>query len=124
MARNKDRDQVYDIFQQFANVLISPHWSAYVLDDQYTNLINGAGEKRKLLTFAHLKPSLLDGFASATIMGACIRNSVLYQLWSSAGVKFQPRRAITKRLRYATHANGHLVTIRYATEDDWSQKLP
>ena len=71
MARNKDRDQVYDIFQQFANVLISPHWSAYVLDDQYTNLINGAGEKRKLLAFAHLKPSLLDGFASATIMGAC-----------------------------------------------------
>ena len=41
MARNKDRDQVWDIFQQFANVLISPHWSAYVLDDQYTNLING-----------------------------------------------------------------------------------
>ena len=41
MARNEDRDQVWDIFQQFANVLISPHWAAYVLDDQYTNLING-----------------------------------------------------------------------------------
>ena len=71
MARNRNCDQVWDIFQQFANVLISPHWSAYVLDDQYNNLISGVGETRKLLAFAHLKPSLLDGFASATIMGAC-----------------------------------------------------
>ena len=63
MARNKNCDQVWDIFQQFSNVLISPHWSAYVLDDQYTNLIKGVGERRKLLAFAHLKPSLLDGFA-------------------------------------------------------------
>src|SRR6185369_13408379 len=100
IARNKDRDQVWDIFQQFANVLISPHWSAYVLDDQYTNLINGAGERRKLLAFAHLKPSLLDGFASATVMGACFKQSVLYQLWSSAGVEFRPHSAITRKLRY------------------------
>ena len=63
MARNKNCDQVWDIFQQFANLLISPHWAAYVLDDQYTNLINGVGERRKLLAFGHLKPSLLDGFA-------------------------------------------------------------
>jgi len=123
MARNKDRDQVYDIFQQFANMLMSPHWSTYVLDNQYTDLINGAGEKRKLLAFAHLKPSLLDGFASATIMGACFKDSVLYQLWSAQGVKFHPHKAITKGLRYKTHENGHLLTIRYATEEDWSKNL-
>ena len=34
MARNKDRDQVWDIFREFGNLLTSPHWSAYVLDDQ------------------------------------------------------------------------------------------
>ena len=123
MARNRDRDQVFDIFQQFANVLISLHWSAYVLDDQYTNLIDGAGERRKLLAFAHFRPSLLDGFASATVMGACFKQSVLYQLWSAAGVKFQPHRAFTKRLRYTTHGNGDLLTIRYATEQDWSKNF-
>ena len=123
MARNRNCDQVWDIFQQFANVLISPHWSAYVLDDQYTNLINGVGEKRKLLAFAHLKPSLLDGFASATIMGACFKQSVLYQLWSAAGVQFRPHKAITKGLRYTKHGNGHLLTILYATEEDWSKNF-
>jgi hypothetical protein len=123
MARNKRGDQVWDIFQQFANVLSSPHWSAYVLDDQYTNLVNHVGERRKLLAFAHLRPSLLDGFASATIMGACFKQSVLYQLWSAAGVKFMPHTAIIKRLRYTTHGNGDLLTIRYATEEDWSKNL-
>jgi hypothetical protein len=105
MARNKDRDQIWDIFQKFANVLISPHWSAYVLDDQYANLINGVDDRRKPLAIAHLKPSLLDGFASTTAIGACFNNSVLYQLWSSAGVKFHPHKAITKRLRYTKHDN-------------------
>ena len=123
MARNKNCDQVWDIFQQFANVLISPHWSAYVLDDQYTNLINGVGERRKLLAFAHLKPSLLDGFASATIMGACFRQSVLYQLWSAAGVQFRPHKPITKGLRYTKHSNGHLLTILYATEAGLVEEL-
>ena len=104
-------------------MLISPHWSAYVLDDQYTNLINGAGEKRKLLAFAHLKPSLLDGFASATILGACFKQSVLYQLWSAAGVQFRPHKAITKGLRYTKHSNGHLLTILFATEEGWSKNF-
>ena len=121
MARNKNCDQVFDIFQRFANLLISPHWSAYVLDDQYTNLTNGVGERRKLLAFGHLKPSLLDGFATATVMGACFQQSVLYQLWSAAGVQFRPHKAITRGLRYAQHSNGHLLTILYATEESWSK---
>jgi hypothetical protein len=124
MARNKNCDQVCDIFQQFANVLTSPHWSAHVLDDQYTNLINGVGERRKLLAFAHLKPSLLEGFATATIMGACFKQSVLYQLWAASGVEFRPHGPITYGLRYTQHSNGHLLTILYATEEDWSKKIP
>ena len=121
MARNRNCDQVWDIFQQFANVLVSPHWSAYVLDHQYNNLISGVGETRKLLAFAHLKPSLLDGFASATIMGACFNQSVLYQLWSAAGTQFRPHKPIIKGLRYTKHGNGELLTILYATEADWSK---
>jgi hypothetical protein len=121
MARNRSRDQVYDIFQQFASVLISPHHAAYVLDDQYTNLINGAGERRKLLAFAHLRPSLLDGFASATIMAACFKQSILYQLWSVASVKFQPHKAIAKGLRYTAHGNGDRLTILYASDEPWSK---
>jgi hypothetical protein len=123
IARNADGDQVWDIFQRFAHILLSPHWAAYVLDDQYTNLMNSSGERRKLLAFAHLKPSLLDGFATATIMGACFEESMLYQLWTTMGVQFRPHKAITKELRFTKHENGHLLTIRYALDEDWSKTL-
>ena len=123
IARNKNGDQVFAMFQQFANILVSDHWAAYVLHDQYTNLTAGSGVNRKLLTFAHLRPSLLDGFVLATVMGAHFRASILYQLWQSMGVRFRPHRAITKRLRYQQHENGHLLTICYATDEDWSKNL-
>lgn len=121
IAQNKHRDQVWDILQQFASILVSDHWSAYVLDDQYTNLIASRGEQRALLAFAHLRPSLFAGFESATIMGACLKQSVLYHLWSGMGVDFRPHRAIQKGLRYSSHQNGSSLTIHYATSQDWSK---
>jgi hypothetical protein len=48
---------------------------------------------------------------------------VLYQLWSAAGVEFRPHKAITRRLRYTKHSNGHLLTIQYAAEEDWSKNF-
>jgi hypothetical protein len=42
--------------------------------------------------------------------------AVLYPLWSSVGVKFQPHKAIPKRVPYTEHDNGELLTVRYETE--------
>ena len=121
MARNTQGDQVWDIFQQFANVLLSDHWAAYVLDDQYQNLLAGQGERRSLLAFAVLRPTLFEGFASATVMGANLKESMLYHLWLAQGVEFRRHKALTAGLRYAEHGNGRLLTVRYASEEDWSK---
>jgi hypothetical protein len=123
IARNVEGDQVWTVFQQFAQKVVSDHWSAYVLDDQFCNLVEGDGQCRKLLTFAHLKPSLFAGFATATIMGACFEESVLFHLWTAMGVKFRTHTAIQSRLRYQRHDNGDLLTIRYATEESWSKNF-
>ena len=123
IARNVEGDQVWTVFQQFAQKVVSDHWSAYVLDDQFCNLIESSGENRKLLTFAHLKPSLFEGFATATIMGACFEESVLFHLWMAMGVKFRTHTTIQNRLRYQQHDNGGLLTIRYATEESWSKNF-
>jgi hypothetical protein len=56
-------------------------------------------------------------------MGACFRQSVLYHLWAAMGVEFLPHKAIMKGLRYTDHQNGSLLTIRYATEQDWSKNF-
>lgn len=123
IARNVGGDQVWSIFQPFASRLISPHWACYVLYDQYANLLAGNGERRRLLAFAQLQPSLFEDFASATVMGACFQQSVLSYLWREMGVQFRPHAAIERRLRYRRHANGHLLTIRYATDEPWSKVL-
>ena len=48
----------------------------------------------------------------------------MYQLWSAAGVQFRPHKQITRRLRYAEHSNGHLLTILFATEARLVEELP
>ena len=124
IARNTDRDQVWDIFQQFANVLISDHWSAYVLDDQYINLIKGAGREaetagvctlssRHCWTASHRPRSWVPASSSP-----CSTSYGQQQAWSSG----RTRRS-RSGLRYTTHGNGHLLTILYATEEDWSKNF-
>ena len=56
-------------------------------------------------------------------MGACFKESVIYQIWSAMGVTFRPHKAITAGLRYQQHENGALLTIRYATDEDWSKNF-
>ena len=52
MARNKDRDQVWDIFREFGNLLTSPHWSAYVLDDQGRSAAHLYDRQARIALFA------------------------------------------------------------------------
>jgi hypothetical protein len=123
MLLNKNGDEVWDRFHDLLGKLLSPHWRTYVLDDQYCDLIDGNGDRRSLLTFAVLHPSLIEGFIAPTIMGACFTESTLYHLWRAQGVAFRPHHRIHKSLRYNQHANGHLLTIRHASDEDWSKTL-
>jgi hypothetical protein len=76
IARNRYDDDIYKLFQEFTTCVTSPHWETFVLDSQYEKLIGGDPSKRgKLLAFAVLNPSILEGFKSATVMGACSRKA-------------------------------------------------
>ena len=124
IARNRYDDDIYKLLQEFATCLTSPHWETFVLDSQYEKLIGGDPSKRgKLLAFAVLNPSILEGFKSATVMGACFEESMLYHLWSAAGVQFETHRAIEGQVRYTTHPNDHALTILYATDENWSKNM-
>ena len=56
-------------------------------------------------------------------MGACFEESMLFHLWSAAGVQFETYRAIEGQVRYTTHPNDHALTILYATDEDWSKNM-
>lgn len=122
LARNRGGDEVYDRFSGFAATLLSAHWDTFVGDSAYHALVTGHHEGRgKLLAFASLNPSIFAPFRSATVMGACLAESMMYQLWRERGVDFQPHRAIEAGLQFSAHPNDHLLTILYCFDEPWSK---
>ncbi|MBM6584416.1 hypothetical protein ILT44_29925 [Microvirga sp. BT689] len=122
IARNKTGDDVYKLFGGFAHRVTSKDWQVFALQDQFENLINGSKDRSKLITYSILKPSIFDGFASTTIAGACFEDTMLHRVWTAQGIDLEPvHDQLRCELRYDRHPNGHLVTIFYATEEEWSK---
>ena len=119
-ARNPDHDDVLRVLAETSQVLVSPYWETYVNMEQYERL--RAGKIGTLAFLSILSPEILRGFGSISIRGANIIDSAMFQLWKG-GVSFVEDQEFTRSLRYQSHPNGDLITIWYATEEDWSTKL-
>jgi hypothetical protein len=121
IARNTSGDEVYKLFEGLAYRLNSNDWQVFSLQSQYQALIAGQNSG-KLITYSLLKPSIFAGFEEVVIAGACIEDTMLYRLWTDQGVRLRPvNDDLRQTLRYDQHANGHLITILYATEEEWSK---
>lgn len=118
IGRNKSKDEVHAVISGFARRVVSPHWRVFILAEQYRDLL--AGRKRQLCSFSVLQPSIFDGFRRVIMAGACFQETMLYRLWSTAGVTFTP---LKLPLRYEAHSNGLLLTINYLIEGRWSKAL-
>ena len=120
IAKNEPDDKGWDIFKGMAQKIRSSHWNCYVNLAQFNDFL-AERKRQQLQIFSILQPSIFDGFASVTMMGACFKESIVYQLWSQMGVEFIPNSSIQRNLRYQQHQNGALLTIRYAAEEQWSK---
>ena len=120
LAANRDQDEVWALFSGVASRIMSPDWIVYALDYQFQNLVSGHHEKQKLSTYSILQPSILEGFAKVILAGACIRDSLLFHLWSEQGVVF---RDLKLPLRFTQHTNGTRLTISYGVAGSWSKRL-
>ena len=121
LARNPDEDELLERFRETANVLTTKHWRSYVHIEQYHKLLAGKG--KALNIHSVLMPSVLKDFASVLIAGANFEDTGLFSLWSKMGVPFVQDDDFLKGLRYRQHGNGHLATISYALDRDWSRHL-
>ena len=69
-----------------------------------------------------LTPKIVEKFMSVTMLGANFENSMLYKWWSECfPVQFMPNARLLKQLRYATHNNGHRLSISYLSEVNFSK---
>jgi hypothetical protein len=121
MAENKHSDDVWKVFQEFCERVISPHWDTWVLDSQFQEMRSGASDRQRLQAFSLLKPSIFEGYQRVIIAGACFEESLLYRFWQSQRVDFRPMANLP--LRYDTHQGGDLITINYVSDEPWSKRF-
>jgi len=118
IARNKHGDEVYDVLQEPAQILLSPRWETFVKNDAHQRLLDGKG--KSLTCHAILRPTVLLGFRSLFICGANFENSGVFKLWRKE-ISWRRDTAFEKGLRSVSHTNGSSLTIYYALDEHWSR---
>lgn len=123
--RNPDRDQIYAMFSEVADCVLSPDWSVYVRKEHWERYryAETDGGRHTLAMFAMLDPSIFGGFRATIVMGAMFEESLMSLYWASKGIQFEPSLSIESHVRYHQHDNGGLITFKYVLEEDWSKRL-
>lgn len=123
ISRNSGSDEAWAIIADFAGKLLSPYRETFVLSEQLAKFRANplSNQKHSLTAFGLLQPTIFDGFASVTMMSACLEQTMCYRYWSQLGVKFSRHPMI--KPRFEVHANGGLLDIYYASDRDWSKSL-
>ena len=121
IAHNEGKDEVRNTFQSLANKVLSKDWITFTNSIPYSALISETNKAQYLETFSILQPSIFSDFKSVTIAGACLKETLLYKLWSQRGVQFHETHG--DRLRFRAHLNGSEVELLWATKRNWSKWL-
>jgi hypothetical protein len=120
IAKNKDKDQIYETFRETAQTLLNPYWDSFVNAELFEKL--KVGKSKTLSIHSLLKSSVFDGFGSVFMASANFQDSFVYRLWSRQGVEFREDKTLASSLLFQEHTNGNLITIKYADEKAWSRK--
>jgi hypothetical protein len=118
-ARNRDGDELLERLRDTGRILCSKHWDTYVNTEQYDKLRNGGG--KRLAFHSILNWQRLTGFGSVFMAAANFEDTAVYRLWGQ-NIEFKPDLEFSQSLRFSQHQNGHLITIYYGTNAQWSKK--
>lgn len=120
IAKNADEDELLETLAGTALVIVNPNWRTFVNIQQFDRMKRGEGQ---ILGFhSTLNTKIIDGFAGVLAVAANFEDTLMFRLWSRQGVEFEADTQFAKGLRYVQHPNGNLVTIRYASEQQWSRR--
>ena len=114
-------DEIYRHFADFIWRLRHDHWNLYVEHEAFQKF--QVGETHTLEVHGLLAPSIFEPFASVTLMGANLNDSIMCKYFTKEGCTFSDHTAINKALRYQSHNNGSRLLIKYLTDGKWSKAL-
>lgn len=123
-VENAKHDEVWRYVTPIVERILHPDWHVSVEASSYFGILDrdGLEGRDSLFLYADLKPSVLAGFRSATIMGAWFQESLLFRLWLRQGVDFQVHDGITSRLMFREHQNGARLTLLWGFDGPWSKR--
>ena len=116
-----EHDEIYRHFADFIWRLRHDHWNLYVDHEAFQEF--QVGETHTLEVHGLLAPSIFEPFASVTIMGANLNDSIMCKYFAKEGCTFSDHTVINKALRYQSHNNGSRLLIKYLTDGKWSKTL-
>lgn len=119
IALNRPSDDVWGRFQPLARCLCSDDWETYVLTRSFEKLL--ANRNEKFIAYSVRRPRSLSGFNSVCFASALFEHSLLYRAWKAQGVEFAEDQERSAKLAFKEHQNGHLLTIKYALQGQWSK---
>lgn len=116
IRRNINDDDVWRLFEPLLRRLSDPNFQIYVNEDKWDAFVDSSPEATPpLRAIWFLKPRIVAGFQSVTILGAIADDSLCFHGWSARSVTFEQ----------LTPANNGLenkeVTLEYLFEDRWSK---
>ncbi len=123
-VENSRQDEVWRYVSPVVERILHPDWHVVVEASSYFGILDrdDLEGRNSLLIYADLKPSVLAGFKSATIMGAWFEQSILYRLWLRQGVEFRVHDGITSRLQFRQHENGSRLWLLWGYDGPWSKR--
>lgn len=121
MLREAKKDTLAAVLGDLWRLLLDPNYRVFVTKAEWLASGENARGDVELNAHAILQPSVFDGWASVTLMGANARNSRLVQIWSQMGVEFAAHPNITDAAHDST--TGARLTVRYATNRVWTRDL-
>jgi hypothetical protein len=120
LAQVKD-DEIYMHFADFIWRLRHGHWNLFVDHAVFEKF--RVGETHVLEVHGLLAPAIFQPFASVTIMGANLHDSIMYKYFAKEGCTFSDHTAINNGLQYRDHGNGSQLLIKYLIDGKWSKSL-
>lgn len=106
--------------RELAELLLSPNYDVLVDRASWQTAEHSNWQLR---VHAVLKPDVFDGWASARIMGANFKRSMLYQLWQQAGVEFVECPDLKGLPTKHNEQTSQRVRVHYFSARTWSKHL-
>jgi hypothetical protein len=122
IAVNQNKDDVYKVFKPIAEAIVASNRQVFIKKENWHRIVSNTSSASRHKFTAHVVLGwwVFKEFKQVILMGAMIKESLLYKLWFHK-VEFAEMSDIQQKLRYTKHEVNGSLTIKYMTDGAWTK---